>query len=84
MATIVCARCGATTEALARPPLTGKRGLAVQQQTCPTCWQEWKQYSVNLINHYGLLPMVPEHREQIFSIMQEFLQLREDGTEETS
>ena len=80
MATIVCARCGATAEMMERPPLTGRLGYLVQQQTCPDCWREWKQYSVNLINHYGLMPMVPEHRQQIFAMMREFLQLKETET----
>jgi Fe-S cluster biosynthesis and repair protein YggX len=57
--TVTCARCGETTTGLSRPPL----------------WDEWFEQSINVINHYGLNPALREHREQLYEVMREFLNL---------
>ena len=73
--TILCARCGETNAGLPRPPLAGGVGQLVYEHTCQSCWDEWFEQSVNVINHYGLNPALREHREQLYDIMKEFLNL---------
>ena len=77
MATIRCVRCGREAEPMANPPTGGKTGLAIQENVCADCWQEWKNQSVLLINHYGLVLADPEHRAQLSKMMREFLNLPE-------
>ena len=45
------------------------------ENTCQSCWDEWFEQSVNVINHYGLNPALREHREQLYDVMKEFLNL---------
>ena len=73
--TVTCARCGETTTGLSRPPLAGAVGQLVFENTCQSCWDEWFEQSVNVINHYGLNPALREHREQLYDVMKEFLNL---------
>jgi Fe-S cluster biosynthesis and repair protein YggX len=77
MAEIHCVRCGKTAEPLASPPTGGKTGLLIQENVCPECWQEWKNQSIIVINHYGLVLADPEHRAQLSQMMRQFLNLPE-------
>jgi Fe-S cluster biosynthesis and repair protein YggX len=60
-----------------RPPTGGKTGVAIQENVCRDCWDEWKVQSVAVINHYGLVLADPEHRTQLSRMMKEFLNLPE-------
>jgi Fe-S cluster biosynthesis and repair protein YggX len=73
--TVTCARCGETTAGLSRPPLSGAVGQLVYDHTCQNCWDEWFEQSINVINHYSLNPALREHREQLYEVMREFLNL---------
>jgi Fe-S cluster biosynthesis and repair protein YggX len=75
MATVTCSRCGQTTEGLSRPPLSGQLGQDVLARVCPTCWVEWRQESVNVINHTGLQPVDPADRQKLRALLREFLKL---------
>jgi len=75
MAIVTCSRCGRTTEGLARAPLSGKLGQDILAQVCPACWVEWRQESVNVINHTGLQPVNPDDRERLRALLREFLKL---------
>jgi len=77
MATIRCVHCGRTVEQMANPPTGGKTGLTIQENVCADCWQEWKNQSILLINHYGLVLADPDHRAQLSRMMREFLNLPE-------
>ncbi len=77
MATIRCVRCSREAEPMASPPTGGKTGLAIQENVCADCWQEWKNQSVLIINHYGLVLADPDHRAQLSQMMREFLNLPE-------
>jgi Fe-S cluster biosynthesis and repair protein YggX len=77
MAEIQCVRCGKTAEPLTSPPTGGKTGLLIQENVCPECWQEWKNQSIIVINHYGLVLADPEHRAQLSQMMRQFLNLPE-------
>ena len=75
-AQITCSRCGKQAAPLAAPPLTGARGLTIQQHVCPECWQAWIEQSTLLINHYGIHVADPAQRQQLYAVMAEFLNLR--------
>ena len=77
---VVCARCEQEREGLERPPMGGPIGHQVQENVCRDCWQEWRDTSAQLINHYGLVLGNPAHRQQLRIAMREFLNLDEDET----
>ncbi len=77
---IVCARCEHEREGLEQPPMGGPIGHKVQENVCRDCWQEWRDTSGQLINHYGLVLGNPAHRQQLRIAMREFLKLDEDET----
>ena len=58
----------------------GLIGHKVQENVCRDCWQEWRDSSAQLINHYGLALGNPAHRQQLRVAMREFLNLDEDET----
>lgn len=73
---VKCARCGKDAEALSSPPLVGARGKTIQESICAGCWQAWVDQSVLLINHYGIQVSDPDQRQQLYSVMAEFLNLK--------
>ena len=73
MATIACTRCGQTKEQLDAPPTGGDIGQTIQAQICVDCWNEWRETSARLINHYGLNLGTPDHRAELRRVMKEFL-----------
>ena len=75
MATIVCNRCQQSKEPLSEPPVGGQLGETVVERICPDCWDEWRETSARLINHYGLNLGLPEHRTELRRAMKEFLGL---------
>jgi Fe-S cluster biosynthesis and repair protein YggX len=75
MATIICARCGKTAEALADPPMGGQLGATLQEKICPACYAEWINQQVLLINHYGLQMADPDDRKKLIVAMKDFLGL---------
>ena len=77
---VVCARCEQEQQALERPPIGGATGQRIQENVCRDCWQEWRERSAQLINHYGLVLGNPAHRQQLRIAMWEFLNLDEDET----
>ena len=70
-----CVRCLETKPGLDRPPLSGDIGREVFENVCRDCWAAWFEQSVNVINHFGLTPALPEHRQQLYEVMKEFLNL---------
>ncbi len=75
--TITCARCGATCEGLAAPPLPTPVGREVQARTCPACWKAWLATQVMIINEYRLNLIDPEVRQRLEAEMRRFLGLGE-------
>lgn len=72
---VTCMRCGATAAGLVNPPLAGDIGQLVYENVCQSCWNEWFEQSINVINHYGLNPALREHRAQLYDVMREFFNL---------
>ena len=77
MPTITCVRCQETKEALAEAPTGGELGKTVVARVCADCWNEWRETSARLINHYGLNLGIPDHRQQLRNAMKEFLSINE-------
>lgn len=75
MATITCARCGQNNDALEFPPMGGQLGQTIQGKICKSCWEEWVNQQVLLINHYGLQMADPDDRKRLTAAMKEFLGL---------
>lgn len=79
MSQVQCSRCGATAEGLERAPLPGRPGAAVLDQTCSSCWDEWKRVQVKLINEYRIDVLNPDHYAKLIDEMGAFLSLRGDA-----
>ena len=75
MATVTCSRCGRETDGLPRAPLSGKLGQDILANVCQSCWREWTQESVNIINHTGLQPVDPSDRQRLYQLLREYLKL---------
>jgi Fe-S cluster biosynthesis and repair protein YggX len=70
-----CRRCEQDKPALEKPPLAGKWGPIVLEQSCADCWREWVEEQTRLINHEALRPSEPEHRQVLYDRMAAFLKL---------
>jgi Fe-S cluster biosynthesis and repair protein YggX len=55
--------------------MPGRWGAVVLEQTCADCWREWVDEQTRVINHEGLRPGEPEHRQVLYARMAEFLRL---------
>ena len=74
---VLCSRCEQKREGLDQPPMGGAGGQQVLESVCAACWQEWRETSAQLINHYGLVLGDPAQRQQLRLAMWEFLNLEE-------
>ena len=79
---VACVRCEQRREGLERPPMGRPGGQNVLENVCRDCWQEWRQTSDQLINHYGLVLGNPDHRKKLRQAMREFLNLDEGEARE--
>jgi Fe-S cluster biosynthesis and repair protein YggX len=73
-----CSRCGRSGEAppahrVPFPPAVKDRVLA---SVCGTCWKEWEDMEVKVINEYRLNFLDPEHRAVLQRACLEFLALQ--------
>ena len=74
---ITCTRCSQDKDALEEPPVGGELGKTILERICSDCWEEWRETSARLINHYGLNLGLPDHRQELRKAMKEFLGLGE-------
>lgn len=71
---IQCVRCGREdAPALPSPPFRNELGERIRREICRTCWEEWKQRQMLLINHYGLNLQEAEAREFLLVNLRSFL-----------
>jgi Fe-S cluster biosynthesis and repair protein YggX len=75
MPEIDCSRCGQRKPALERAPMPGAWGARVLAHTCAECWHDWVEEQTRVINHEGLTPGLPEHRQRLYDRMATFLKL---------
>ncbi|MER3602213.1 MAG: Fe-S cluster protector protein [Nitrososphaerota archaeon] len=73
---ISCSRCGKRAEAAEENPYRGTPlGERIAKHVCVSCWSEWSEYQLMLINEHNLVPAVKEHRAFLVERMKEFLRL---------
>jgi len=78
-----CARCGSEDgEPLGEPPFANEIGRRVAREICRSCWDDWKDRQMLLINHYGLDLQDREARSFLMENMEVFL--FEEGEGEAS
>lgn len=75
MAPIKCMRCGQEGEGFASSPYPGSLGEKILKGTCQKCWEEWKKFSVMVINDFKLRPFLPEDRSVLEKHMKQYLNL---------
>lgn len=61
--TVFCAKLQRELPGLERPPYPGEFGQRVYENISKMAWDMWKQQSVLLINHYGLVLADPEAKQ---------------------
>lgn len=70
---IKCVRCGQKLPALEKAPFGGVIGKKIHEQICQACWKAWVATQNQLINHYGLSTINPEHQQFLIQNMESFL-----------
>lgn len=73
-----CVKLGREMPGLDRPPYPGDLGRRIYENVSAMAWNTWKQQSILLINHYGLVLADPEARRFLREQMEQFL-FSEDG-----
>ena len=57
------------------PKTIPEPSLVMPNRICATCWKEWEDMEVKVINEYRLNFMDPQHREMLQKSCAEFLQI---------
>ncbi len=70
---IQCGRCGESKPQLEEPPFENSLGERIQETICQSCWGEWINLSVRVINEYRLNLAIEEHSRILESHMKQFL-----------
>ena len=71
--TFSCTRCNRSGPALEKPPFPNAIGQRIQAGICQPCWKEWLQKQNQLMNHFGLNTMDPDHRQMLLDNLKGFL-----------
>ncbi len=79
---ITCRRCG---NAGTPPPAStvtwgGELGSVITREICSTCWAEWQDVSVKIVNEYRLSMANREHYALFVSQLRMFLGLEDPGS----
>ncbi|MDE0140958.1 MAG: oxidative damage protection protein [Caldilineaceae bacterium] len=69
---VQCAKIGQELPGMASPPYPGDLGQRIYERISQAGWDMWMQYSVVLINHYGLSLGDPQSREFLMQQTEEF------------
>lgn len=70
---VQCVKLGREMPGLDRPPYPGELGRRIYENISATAWEMWKQQSVLLINHYGLVLADPSAKQFLREQMETFL-----------
>jgi Fe-S cluster biosynthesis and repair protein YggX len=75
--TLTCVRCGKPGEAPPshRVPFAPAVKEKVLASVCTSCWKEWEDMEIKVINEYRLNFLEPEHRAMLQRACLEFLTL---------
>jgi len=68
-----CVKLGRRLPGLDKPPFPGELGERIHENISQQAWNMWKQQSVVLINHYGLVLMDPDAQAFLRQEMETFL-----------
>ncbi len=68
-----CVKLGRRLPGLDKPPFPGELGERIYENISQQAWNMWKQQSVVLINHYGLVLMDPDAQAFLRQEMETFL-----------
>lgn len=68
-----CARCGGKGDQMQFAPIPTELGQRVYDEICQSCWKEWQQKQMQLINHFGLDVSNPDSHDFLFDNMKIFL-----------
>lgn len=72
--TLHCTHCGnPKAPALAKAPFPNALGERIHAAICQDCWKAWLAKQNQLMNHFGLNTMDPDHRAMIVQNMKGFL-----------
>lgn len=71
--TLKCSRCKQKMPGLESPPFGGPLGRRVHEEVCQGCWKAWTTAQTQLINHYGLSTINPDHQQFLIENLQSFL-----------
>ena len=75
-----CTRCDRDDQGrIDRNPFPGELGIRIVAEICASCWEEWKERQMLLINHYGLKLHEAAAREFLYKNLRIFL-FREEGS----
>ena len=70
---ITCARCKQKLPGLEKAPFGSALGKKIHAEICQACWKQWVASQNQLINHYGLSTVNPEHQQFLIQNMESFL-----------
>jgi Fe-S cluster biosynthesis and repair protein YggX len=70
---IECVHCRQKLPGLEKAPFGGPLGRRVHEQVCQACWKAWLSTQQQIINHYGLSTINPEHQQFLIQNMEAFL-----------
>jgi Fe-S cluster biosynthesis and repair protein YggX len=74
---LTCTRCGQAGEAppAHRVPFASPVKEKVLASICGTCWKEWEETEIKVINEYRLSFLDPEHRAMLQKTCLDFLKV---------
>lgn len=70
---IECVKCGNKLPGLEKAPFGSELGQKIYKEVCAGCWKSWTATQNQLINHYGLSTIDPEHQEFLIQNLESFL-----------
>ncbi len=73
MATINCTCCGNKMPGMAAAPFSNMLGKRIHENVCQGCWSQWLAKQNQLINHFGLSTINPEHQQFLIENMKAFV-----------
>jgi Fe-S cluster biosynthesis and repair protein YggX len=76
---VFCKRMKQETEGLESPPLFGKLGQEIFENTGQAAWDEWQDMQLKIVNEYRLDLTDKEARKMLSKQMRVFLGLDDDG-----
>lgn len=73
MATVNCTCCGNKMPGMASQPFSNALGKRIFENVCQKCWGEWLLKQNQLINHFGLSTINPEHQQFLITNLKGYL-----------